>query len=92
MCISSENENRIKGDGVTEQDAQEQIGQYRQVVLAYEALQAQIQAMLKGKHGADDLSADELKKYRALARERDALQSEMRYFEQQFSEDDNSSG
>jgi len=76
-----------KGDGMTEQDAQEQVGQYRQIVMAYEALQAKILALLKGKHGADDLSADELKQYRALARERDSLQSEMRYFEQQFLED-----
>ena len=73
---------------MTEKEAQEQVETYRQTVMAYEALQAQIQTLLKGKHGAEELSADEYQQYRALARERDALQSEMRYYEQQLLNDE----
>jgi len=71
---------------MTDQEAQEQVGQYRQLVTQYEALQAQIAVLLKGKH-ADELSEAEFKQYRALARERDEIQSEMRYFEQVIFDD-----
>lgn len=76
---------------MAEKDAQEQVQQYRQVVMAYEALQAQIADLLRDKKGTGDLSLQEMEKYRLLARERDALQSEMRYFEQQFSDDEGAS-
>lgn len=71
---------------MTDQEAQEQVGQYRQLVTQYEALQAQIATILKGKY-ADELSEAEFKQYRALARERDEIQSEMRYFEQVIFDD-----
>jgi hypothetical protein len=72
-----------------ERDLQQQVEEYRRVVLQYEALDEQIDNML-AKHGGDAeaMSMAELGRYRELARQRDDLFSEIRMLEQTLLHDE----
>lgn len=72
-----------------ERNLQQQVEEYRRVVLQYEALDEQIDNML-AKHGGDAqaMSMAELARYRELARERDDLFSEIRTLEQTLLHDE----
>lgn len=62
---------------------------YRELVLRYEALHAQINSLLHAHQGASEhMSPDELTHYRQLARQRDELFNEMRWMEQELLSDD----
>jgi hypothetical protein len=66
-------------------EAQQQVHYYNGLVRQYEELDAQIRALLSASGGkTDNLRADNLAHYRALARQRDELFSEMRSLEQQL--------
>lgn len=67
------------------------VEEYQRVVLAYETLDQEIDTLLnthRGNH--EDMPDEELQRYRALARRRDELYNTMRYMEQQFLENDDS--
>lgn len=67
------------------------VEEYQRVVLAYETLDQEIDTLLnihRGNHEA--MPAEELQRYRELARQRDDLYNTMRYMEQQFLENDDS--
>ncbi len=62
---------------------------YRDLVLRYEALEQQIDALFAvHRGGTDKMSEEELRRYRALQQQRDELLSEMRVWEQRLSIDD----
>jgi hypothetical protein len=64
-------------------DLREEMRRYQQIVLAYEALDKQIDSLLMAYGGAsENMPSAELDRYRALARQRDELQNEMRTLEQ----------
>ena len=61
------------------------VRQYRQLVEAYEALDRRIDALVgAGRGRREEMSADELRQYRQLARERSELLNDMRLLEQQL--------
>lgn len=61
----------------------DQVQAYRAIVATYEDLKTAIHKLLSSEGGnADELSADALKRYRALARKRDETLNEMRVLEQ----------
>jgi hypothetical protein len=68
------------------------VQEYQRLVLDYEALDEQIDALLERHHGAaEKMSPDDLKRYRELARRRDDVYNQMKALEQQiFQDDDNS--
>lgn len=70
-------------------DLQGQISRYREVVLRYEALDEEIDALIMSHGGSSDkMPPGDLRRYRQLARERDDLFSEMRELEQSLQLDD----
>lgn len=70
-------------------DMLDQVEQYRQLVLQYEALDAEIDALIMASGGLmENLSPEELARYRDLAQQRDELLNEMRVLEQQLLPDD----
>lgn len=72
-------------------DSRGLIEQYQALVARYEALDAEIDDLLMAHGGhTEDLPAADLRRYRALARERDDLESDMRALEQQLNLDDDS--
>ncbi len=75
--------------GEDERDLQQQVQDYRRVVLQYEALDEKIDSLL-AKHGGDAeaMSMAELSRYRELARERDDLFNEIRTLEQTLLHDE----
>jgi len=75
---------------MTENDeSRRAVEEYQRVVLAYETLDREIDTLLNAHRGNhDDMSAEELQRYRALARERDELYNTMRYMEQQLLDND----
>lgn len=69
----------------------EQIETYRKLVERYELLNAQIQLLIttaKESSASRELSPEDLKRYRQMARERDELFSEMRALQRQLMADD----
>jgi hypothetical protein len=72
-------------------DARSLIAQYQALVARYEALDEAIDGLLMAYGGhTEDLPADDLRRYRDLARERDDLESDIRALEQQLNLDDES--
>lgn len=70
-------------------DARDLIAQYQALVVRYEALDELIDGLLMAHGGhTEDLPADDLRRYRELARERDDLESDLRALEQQLNLDD----
>ncbi len=73
------------------QDSRSIIEHYQALVARYEALDTDIDALLMAHGGhTEDMPAVDLNRYRALARERDDLESEIRTVEQQLNLDDES--
>lgn len=70
-------------------DTQDKVQMYREIVLQYEQIDEEIDALIMAADGMPDkLSPDELAHYRDLARRRDDLQNEMRWLEQQLMDDE----
>lgn len=72
-----------------EQDALNQVQAYRKLVLLYEALDSEIDALIMAHGGSSEqmTDADRLR-YRDLAQKRDEIQNEMRLLEQELNLDD----
>jgi hypothetical protein len=69
-------------------DTLHQVQNYRKLVLLYEAVQQEINALIHAAGGATEkMSAADRARYRELARRRDELQNDMRYLEQQLLDD-----
>jgi hypothetical protein len=65
-----------------------QVEGYRQLVLRYEALDEEIDALIMSHGGTSDkMPIDDLRRYRQLARERDEVLNEMRMLEHELSLD-----
>jgi hypothetical protein len=74
-----------------ESDIVHQVENYRRIVLLYEALDEQIDEFLMAHGGTTEhLAAEDLDRYRELARQRDDLQNEMRALERTLLFDDES--
>ncbi len=74
-----------------ERDARQQVEEYRQLVLRYEALDEEIDAFLNAQGGKlDEMTEADLTHYRQMARQRDDLLNDMRALEQllHITEDD----
>ncbi|MAS33238.1 MAG: hypothetical protein CL610_04485 [Anaerolineaceae bacterium] len=70
-------------------DSYDKVRLYRELVLKYEEIDAEIDALIMAVSGAPDkLSSTERDRYRELARRRDELQNEMRWLEQQLMGED----
>lgn len=71
-------------------DLLSKVQDYRRIVLAYEGLNQQISELLTANAGSTDkMSSADRERYRQLARQRDEVQNEMRWLEQQLLDDDN---
>ena len=71
-------------------DLLSKVQDYRRIVLAYEDLNRQISELLTANAGSTDkMSSADRERYRQLARQRDEVQNEMRWLEQQLLDDDN---
>jgi hypothetical protein len=67
----------------------DRVQEYRRLVLEYEALDEQVDALLELHQGATDrMSSRDLVHYRELARRRDDIHNQMRELEQQILLDD----
>lgn len=74
-----------------ERDARQQVEEYRQLVLRYEALDEEIDDFLASQGGKlDEMTEADLDHYRQMARQRDDLLNDMRALEHQLNitEDD----
>jgi hypothetical protein len=72
---------------------QDKVQRYREIVLQYEALDEAIDALIMAAEGKpENLSPDGFQRYRDLAHQRDELQNEMRWLEQQLLDDDAQGG
>ncbi|MFW5772207.1 MAG: hypothetical protein ACOCZH_02705 [Phototrophicaceae bacterium] len=70
-------------------DLLNKVQDYRRMVLAYEELNHQINELLDANAGSTDkMSPEDRARYRQLARQRDEVQHEMRWLEQQLMDDD----
>lgn len=69
-------------------DTHVRVDLYRQIVLEYERINAEIAALFAHGGGSDHLTDAERARYRTLSRRRDELQNEMRLLEQQLLDDD----
>ena len=70
-------------------DLRQQVEDYRRIVLEYEALDEEIDALLASHGGdAEAMSMEELDRYRELARRRDDLFNEIRMLEQTLLHDE----
>ena len=75
--------------GENDSDLLQQVQYYRKVVLMYEALDEEIDALIMAHGGtSDQMPWEDLRRYRDLARQRDELLNEMRTLEQQLLTDD----
>jgi hypothetical protein len=67
----------------------DRVQEYRRLVLAYEALDEEVDALLVRHQGeTDQMSGRDLAHYRELARRRDDIHNQMRELEQQILLDD----
>lgn len=72
-----------------ERDPKQQAEHYQRIVLQYEQLDEEIDALLTAHQGRSErLSPADHTRYRALARQRDELYNEMRALEQLLLSDD----
>ncbi|MBI5958477.1 MAG: hypothetical protein HY866_07080 [Chloroflexi bacterium] len=68
------------------------VQEYQRLVLAYEALDEEIDGLLElHQGGTDHMSASDLDHYRELARRRDEIHNQIRELEQQIALDDENS-
>lgn len=75
--------------GDNDSDILQQVQHYRKVVLMYEALDEEIDALIMAHGGtSDQMPTEDLERYRDLARQRDELLNEMREIEQRLLDDD----
>lgn len=73
---------------MNKETALEQLSLYRTAADNYEALKRQIDSLLSPYQGdADQMPPDERVQYKALARRRDEILTEMRWLEQQLLDD-----
>lgn len=71
--------------GSNKNDELRLVQKYRTVVLIYEGLQSEINILLKENGGSSQtMSEKDRGRYRELARKRDEVMNEMRWFEQQL--------
>jgi hypothetical protein len=67
---------------------QDKLQRYREIVLQYEALDEEIDKLIMAADGKpENMSPDDLGRYRNLANRRDELQNEMRWLESQLLDD-----
>jgi len=67
----------------------DQVQQYRKLVLEYEELDEQIDALLERNHGATEKMSDEdFERYRELANHRDYIYNQMKAMERRILLDD----
>lgn len=72
-----------------EQGALQQVHRYQQLVLQYEALDREIDALIMTHGGGtENMSPEALSHYRELAYRRDDIQNEMRALEQELNIDE----
>jgi hypothetical protein len=72
-----------------ESDALQKVQNYRSIVLQYEAVDAEIDALIMAHGGGSEKMTDEERtRYRELANRRDELLNEMRLLEKQLLDDD----
>ncbi|MBE2270126.1 MAG: hypothetical protein IAE80_17950 [Anaerolinea sp.] len=72
-----------------EGDVRQQVEIYQRIVLRYEELDEQIDALLMAHDGRSDrMSPEDHSRYRDLARQRDELYNEMRALEQRLLSDE----
>lgn len=72
-----------------EQGALQQVHRYQELVLEYEALDHQIDALIMAHGGGtENMPPEELAHYRELAYRRDDVQNEMRALEQELNIDE----
>jgi cell division protein FtsB len=65
------------------------IQNYRDLVLTYENLNAQIDQLLMATHGGtEQMTTDQVAQYRDLARQRDEMHNQIRWLEQQLLDED----
>jgi len=70
-------------------DLLDQVKIYQRKVLEYEAINDDINALIMANSGrSEDMSDDDLKRYRELAHKRDEMLHEIRWLEQQLLNDD----
>lgn len=68
-----------------------QVQAYRKLVLEYEALDEEIDALLERNHGAtENMSDSDFERYRELANHRDYVYNQMKALERQILLDDDS--
>lgn len=73
----------------TPNDSYDKVRLYRELVLQYEKIDEDIDALIMAVDGVTEkLSPDDRARYRELARRRDELQNEMRWLEQQLMGED----
>lgn len=66
-----------------------QVQAYRQLVLDYEALDEEIDALLAKHDGAtENMTSTDFERYRELARRRDIIYNQLKALEQQLLDDD----
>ena len=72
-------------------DTHDKLERYRAIVLQYEQLDEEIDALIMASNGIPDhMPPEDRARYRDLARRRDEVQNEMRWLESQLMEDDES--
>jgi hypothetical protein len=72
-----------------EQDALSRVQTYRKLVLLYEALDSEIDALIMAHGGSSEQMTDaDRARYRDLAKKRDEVQNEMRLLEHELDLDD----
>ena len=70
-------------------DLLDQVKIYQRKVLEYEAINDDINALIMANSGrSEDMSDDDLKRYRELAHQRDEMLHDIRWLEQQLLNDD----
>ncbi len=75
--------------GENDSDLLQQVQYYRKVVLKYEALDEEIDALIMAHGGTSDkMPPEDHDRYRELARQRDEFLNEMRTLEQQLLDED----
>lgn len=69
-------------------DTHSRVDLYRQIVLEYERINAEIAILFARGGGSDKMTDADRDRYRELSHRRDELQNEMRMLEQQLLDDD----
>jgi hypothetical protein len=76
-------------DDLQDKDLLDKVQTYRDLVLTYERLNAEISQLLTENDGAtENMSQGDVQRYRTLARQRDEVLNEMRVLERQLLDED----